>query len=184
MKKKLNCLLVCLLVAAMLVACGGTGTTSGTAAAGETAAQAEGTADSGKILRVSMAGVPADINPLTSSTAEGSELLGCMYEGLVRQNAEGQILPGSGLAEKWDISEDGKVYTFTLRDATWSDGSPITADQFVYAWEKVLNPATASQYSYMLYVIENAEAYNTGELTDFTQVGVKALDDKTLQVEL
>lgn len=189
MKKKLNCLLVCLLVAAMLVACGGTGTTSGettsgTAASGETAAQTEGTADSGKILRVSMAGAPTDINPLTSSTTEGSELLGCMYEGLVRQNAEGQILPGSGLAEKWDISEDGKVYTFTLRDATWSDGSPITADQFVYAWEKVLNPATASQYSYMLYVIENAEAYNTGELTDFTQVGVKALDDKTLEVTL
>lgn len=123
MKKKLNCLLVCLLVAAMLVACGGTGTTSGettsgTAASGETAAQTEGTADSGKILRVSMAGAPTDINPLTASTAEGSELLGCMYEGLVRQNAEGQILPGSGLAEKWDVSEDGKVYTFTLRDAT------------------------------------------------------------------
>lgn len=100
MKKKLNCLLVCLLVAAMLVACGGTGTTSGettsgTAASGETAAQTEGTADSGKILRVSMAGAPTDINPLTASTAEGSELLGCMYEGLVRQNAEGQILPGS-----------------------------------------------------------------------------------------
>lgn len=189
MKKKLHCLLVCLLVAAMLVACGGTGTTSGETSSGaetsgETAAQVGGTADSGKILRVSMAGAPADISPLTSSTTEGSELLGCMYEGLVRQNAEGQILPGSGLAEKWDISEDGKVYTFTLRDATWSDGSPITADQFVYAWEKVLNPATASQYSYMLYVIENAEAYNTGDLTDFTQVGVKALDDKTLEVTL
>ena len=189
MKKKLHCLLVCLLVAAMLVACGGTGTTSGETSSGaetsgETAAQVGGTADSGKILRVSMAGAPADISPLTSSTTEGSELLGCMYEGLVRQNAEGQILPGSGLAEKWDISEDGKVYTFTLRDATWSDGSSITADQFVYAWEKVLNPATASQYSYMLYVIENAEAYNTGDLTDFTQVGVKALDDKTLEVTL
>ena len=189
MKKKLNCLLVCLLVAAMLVACGGTGTTSGETSSGaetsgETAAQVGGTADSGKILRVSMAGAPADLSPLTSSTTEGNELLGCMYEGLVRQNAEGQILPGSGLAEKWDVSEDGKVYTFTLRDATWSDGSAITADQFVYAWEKVLNPATASQYSYMLYVIENAEAYNTGDLTDFTQVGVKALDDKTLEVTL
>ena len=55
-----------------------------------------------------------------------------MYEGLVRQNAEGQILPGSGLAEKWDVSEDGKVYTFTLRDATWSDGSPITADDVAH----------------------------------------------------
>ena len=107
-----------------------------------------------------------------------------MYEGLVRQNADGQILPGSGLAEKWEISKDGLVYTFTLRDATWSDGSAITAEQFAYAWEKVLNPATASEYAYMLYVIENAAEYNTGDLTDFSQVGVKALDDKTLQVTL
>lgn len=180
MKKKLTCLLAVLMVIFMLAGCG-----SKAPAANDTpAANGETPAESGKFLRVSMAGAPADLNPLTCSTTEGSELLGCMYEGLVRQNADGQILPGSGLAEKWDISEDGLVYTFTLRDATWSDGSAITAEQFAYAWEKVLNPATASEYAYMLYVIENAAEYNTGDLTDFSQVGVKALDDKTLQVTL
>ena len=180
MKKKLTCLLAVLMVISMLAGCG-----SKAPAANDTpAANGDAPAESGKFLRVSMAGAPADLNPLTCSTTEGSELLGCMYEGLVRQNADGQILPGSGLAEKWDISEDGLVYTFTLRDAIWSDGSAITAEQFAYAWEKVLNPATASEYAYMLYVIENATEYNTGDLTDFSQVGVKALDDKTLQVTL
>ena len=82
-----------------------------------------------------MAGAPANLNPLTSSTTEGSELLGCMYEGLVRQNAEGQILPGSGLAEKWDISEDGKVYTFTLREGVqFHNGEPVTAEDVVYSF--------------------------------------------------
>lgn len=180
MKKKLTCLLAVLMVISMLAGCG-----SKAPAANDTpAANGDAPSESGKFLRVSMAGAPADLNPLTCSTTEGSELLGCMYEGLVRQNADGQILPGSGLAEKWDISEDGLVYTFTLRDAIWSDGSAITAEQFAYAWEKVLNPATASEYAYMLYVIENAAEYNTGDLTDFSQVGVKALDDKTLQVTL
>lgn len=180
MKKKLTCLLAVLMVISMLAGCVG----KAPAATDTPAANTETPAESGKFLRVSMAGAPADLNPLTCSTTEGSELLGCMYEGLVRQNADGQILPGSGLAEKWEISGDGLVYTFTLRDATWSDGSAITAEQFAYAWEKVLNPATASEYAYMLYVIENAAEYNTGDLTDFSQVGVKALDDKTLQVTL
>ena len=195
MKKRILSLVALLLVACcMLTACGFTGTE-------ETPAQPSNTDTSnnqnsetpetetpaepaGKTLRVSMAGAPADINPLTASTTEAAEILGSMYEGLVRQNAEGQVLPGSGLAEDWTISEDGTVYTFTLRDATWSDGTPITADQFVYCWERVLAPETASQYAYMLYVIKNATAYNVGELTDFEQVGVKALDEKTLEVTL
>lgn len=156
--------------------------TSSTASGEEAETSSTSTGD--KVLRVSMAGAPTDINPLTCSTTEGSELLGTMYEGLVRQDANGEIQQGSGLAESWDVSDDGTVYTFHLRDATWSDGSPITADQFVYAWRKVLEPETASQYAYMLYVIKNATAYNTGELTDFEQVGVKALDDTTLEVTL
>lgn len=156
--------------------------TSSTASGEEAETSSNSTGD--KVLRVSMAGAPTDINPLTCSTTEGSELLGTMYEGLVRQDANGEIQQGSGLAESWDVSDDGTVYTFHLRDATWSDGSPITADQFVYAWRKVLEPETASQYAYMLYVIKNATAYNTGELTDFEQVGVKALDDTTLEVTL
>ena len=192
MKKKLFSILALVLVVSMLTACGGF--TGSSTSAQTPVPTVSGDSDSSgstpaapvsdKYLRVSMAGAPSDLNPLTCSTVEGSELLGCMYEGLVRQNADGQILPGSGLAEDWKISDDGLVYTFTLRDATWSDGAAITADQFVYAWEKVLNPATASEYAYMLYVIANAEAYNTGDLTDFTQVGVKALDEKTLEVTL
>lgn len=182
MKKKLVSLVALLLVAAcMLSACGFTGDSETTT----TTDDGTGTTEtSGKVLRISMAGAPTDINPVTSSTNEGAEILGSMTEGLVRQNADGEVLEGSGLAESWEISEDGTVYTFTLRDATWSDGTPITADQFVYAWEKVLNPESASMYAYMLYVIKNATAYNTGELTDFNEVGVKALDEKTLEVTL
>lgn len=183
MKKRLFALVAMLLAfACLLSACGFTGDTNTTTTAGD---GTETTAESsGKVLRVSMAGAPTDINPVTCATNEGSEILGSMAEGLVRQNANGEVLEGSGLAESWEISDDGTVYTFTLRDATWSDGTPITADQFVYHWEKVLNPASASMYAYMLYVIKNATAYNTGELTDFSQVGVKALDDKTLEVTL
>ena len=194
MKKRFISLLALVMVfSCLMTACGFTGTkeptaqtpsTNAPAASGDNAQTEAPAAPEGKVLRVSMAGAPADINPLTASTTEASEILGIMYEGLVRQNAEGQILPGSGLAENWTISPDGTVYTFTLRDATWSDGAAITADQFVYAWEKVLNPATASQYAYMLYVIKNATQYNVGELTDFEQVGVKALDEKTLEVTL
>ena len=152
MKKRLFALVAMLLAfACLLSACGFTGDTTTTTTTGdgtETTTEA-----GGKVLRVSMAGAPTDINPVTCSTNEGSEILGSMAEGLVRQNADGEILEGSGLAESWEISEDGTVYTFTLRDATWSDGTPITADQFVYHWEKVLNPASASMYAYMLYVI-------------------------------
>lgn len=193
MKKRLTALMALLLVASLVFsACGFTGTEEKPAAAAPTApadpANPEAPAAepaAGGVLRVSMAGSPADINPLTASTTEAAELIGCMYEGLVRQDANGQVLPGSGVAKDWTISEDGLVYTFTLKDeAVWSDGSPITADQFVYAWEKVLNPETASQYSYMLYYIKNATPYNTGDLTDFNEVGVKALDEKTLEVTL
>jgi oligopeptide transport system substrate-binding protein len=88
------------------------------------------------------------------------------------------------LAEDWEISDDGLEYTFNLRDANWSDGTPITAEDFAYAWLRVLNPDTAAQYAYQLYHIKNAEAYNTGELTDPSQVGIEVVDEKTLKVTL
>ena len=97
-------------------------------------------------------------------------MLGCILEGLVRQDKEGKIEQGSGLAESWTISDDGTIYTFKLRDATWSDGVPITAAQFAYAWEKVLNPETASQFSYMLYNIKGAEEYNTGKILSLIHI--------------
>src|SRR5690606_31052205 len=92
--------------------------------------------------------------------------------------------PVPGMAEgEPEVSEDGLTYTFKLRDANWSDGTPVTAHDFEYAWKRALDPETASQYAFILYYIKNAEAYNAGE-AEADDVGVKALDDKTLEVEL
>ncbi len=85
------------------------------------------------------------------------------------------------MAERWEISPDGLTYTFHLRPGIkWSNGEPVTAQDFVNSWERTLNPATLSEYSYQLYYLRNGEAYGTGKLKDFSQVGVKAPDDRTL----
>ncbi len=140
--------------------------------------------DKGQKIVVSMAGSPTDISPLTVSTTEGAELLGLMYETLVRQDADGNIEQGSGLAESWTVSEDGMTYTFTLRDAKWNTGATIIAADFEYAWKEVLKPETASPYAYMLYILEGAYDYNTGVTANGDAVGVKAIDDKTLEVKI
>ena len=191
-RKSLSLTALVLALCLVLGACGsGTGSSvpadtssAGDGSAASTGAAGEGGSGAEQNLRVSMAGALTDCNPLTDTTNEGAEVLGCILEGLVRQDKEGKIEQGSGLAESWTISDDGTIYTFKLRDATWSDGVPITAAQFAYAWEKVLNPETASHFSYMLYNIKGAEEYNTGKITDFSQVGVKAVDEKTLEVTL
>lgn len=136
-----------------------------------------------QVLTVSLPVDLTDINPLTESTEEGSGVLMTCMETLVRQGENGAIVMGSGLAESYEISDDGLVYTFHLRDAKFSNGAPITAQDFEYTWKKVLAPETASEYAYMLYPIAGAEAYNTngGSADD---VAVKALDEKTLQVTL
>jgi oligopeptide transport system substrate-binding protein len=107
-----------------------------------------------------------------------------LFEGLTCIDEKtSQAVPG--VAERWDVSTDGLVYTFHLRaEAKWSNGDPVTADDFVYSFHRILSPGLASEYSYMLYFIKNAEAFNRGKLSDFAQVGAKALDARTLQVSL
>ncbi len=106
-----------------------------------------------------------------------------MFEGLVTEDAFGKLQPG--VAEKWEISADGKRYTFHLRkDSHWSDGSTVTADDFVYAYQRALAPETASDYAFILWPIAGAEAFNKGEQTDPTSIGVKALDPQTLEITL
>lgn len=106
-----------------------------------------------------------------------------LFEGLCRINDQGKAEPG--MAERWDVSEDKKRYTFHLRTAIrWSNGDPVTAHDFVGSWERVLNPATAADYAPQLYPLLNARAYNDGKLADFTQVGVRALDERTLECTL
>ncbi len=106
-----------------------------------------------------------------------------LFEGLVTEGADGKLQPG--VAEKWETSADGKTYTFHLRaDAKWSDGSPLTADDFVFAWRRALAPETASDYAFILWPIAGAEAYSKGEQKDPASVGVKAVDAHTLEVSL
>ena len=106
-----------------------------------------------------------------------------LFEGLVTEAADGSIIPGA--AERWEISEEGKAYTFFLRDnGRWSDGTIVTAYDFVYAIRRALTPETASDYAFILWPIDNAEAFSKGDITDAENLGVQALDDKTLQIRL
>lgn len=106
-----------------------------------------------------------------------------LFEGLVTEGADGKLQPG--VAETWEVSVDGKTYIFHLRaDAKWSDGSPLTANDFVFAWRRALAPETASDYAFILWPIAGAEAYSKGEQKDPASVGVKAIDAHTLQISL
>jgi oligopeptide transport system substrate-binding protein len=106
-----------------------------------------------------------------------------LMEGLVGYDAK--LNPVPSLAQKWTVSSDGRTYTFTLRPGVkWSDGVTLRAQDFVYSWKRLLSPVTAAAYAYFLFDIEGAEYFNKGAIQDFKQVGVKALDDLTLQVKL
>ncbi len=95
------------------------------------------------------------------------------------------LRPKPAIAEHWDVSPDGRRYLFYLReDVYWTDGVPLKAQDFEYAWKRLLNPETAAEYAYFLFDIVNAAEYNAGEMRDPAQVGVKALDDHLLQVDL
>lgn len=124
---------------------------------------------------------PLTLDPHKASGTWENNIIGDMFIGLFTDDANGAPIPG--MAESWEVSEDGLTWTFVLRDAVWSDGVPVTAQDFEYAFQRILNPATLAQYSSLLYPIENAEAVNTGALP-LDAVGVEALDDRTLEIRL
>jgi len=167
MKKRFYLSLVILLAASMLLsACGGV---------------QQNTGASGNVLTVRSDGEPPNLDSAISTDNISFNLLNAVMEGLMRLDKNNK--PQPGMAESYTISPDKKTYTFKLRDAKWSDGKPVRAQDFEYAWKRALAPETASQYAYILYPILNAEKYNTGKAKK-EDVGVKALDDKTLQVKL
>ncbi|WP_142314207.1 peptide ABC transporter substrate-binding protein [Bacillus wiedmannii] len=117
-----------------------------------------------------------------STDTLGSQILGNTMEGLYRLDKENKPIPAA--AESSTKSEDGKKYTFKLRkDAKWSNGDPVTAKDFVFAWQRLLDPKTAAEYAFIAFPIKNAEAVNKGG-KPVTELGVKAVDDLTLEVEL
>ena len=125
---------------------------------------------------------PETVDPHKTSTVYEAHVLRDLFEGLVMQDAKADLIPGA--AESWTISDDGKTYTFKLRkDAVWSDGSPVTADDFVYAFRRLEDPATGAEYASMLYPVVKAEDVNKGKAKP-EEMGVKAIDPLTLEVKL
>lgn len=123
---------------------------------------------------------PYNIDPaMCTSVEEGNVVLAC-FEGLMRLDRDGKAIPGIAASYKKD--SDIK-YTFRLRDAKWSDGVPVTARDFEYAWKRVLSPETGCENAYQLFTLKGGEAFNKGEAGAET-VGVRALDSKTLEVQL
>ena len=185
MSKKLLVLISLLLVTAIVITgCSTPTETPPAETPGETPAEtpAETPSTGKKILRTNNSSEPGSLDPALSQGTHESWILTNTFEGLMKYDADGKVIPG--IAESYTLSDDNLTYTFKLRDdAVWSDGNPVTAHDFEYSWKRVLNPDLAADYAFQIYYIAGAEAYNTGEGT-VDDVKVKALDDTTLEVTL
>jgi oligopeptide transport system substrate-binding protein len=126
---------------------------------------------------------PELLDPVFSTAQATGRVLYALLEGLTAFDQFGK--PQPAVAERWDISPDGRVYTFHLRkNALWSNGDAVTAHDFVYSWRRTLAPESAAEYAYQLHYLLGARAFNEGKSKDFSEVGVKALDDYKLEVTL
>ncbi len=153
------------------------GCSSESPSSGQTAANAN-------ILHLGNGAEPQDLDPHVVTGSIEHNIVNALLEGLVGKDPI-DLSPLPAVAESWEVLDDGKSYLFHLRaNARWSNNDPVTAHDFVYAWKRALMPALGNQYAYMLYPVLNAEKFNKGEISDFSQVGVHAIDDRTLQVHL
>lgn len=191
-RKILAMVMALALLCATFTACGDTsgtsssaGTSSTASDSGDSSAAEEGetaTGGSGGTLNMRNTMEPTSLNTLLATYAYDFTPINAMIECLYRDD-ENDVPQPAG-AETVDISDDKLVYTFHLReDATWSNGDPVVATDYEFAWQQALNPEVASDYAYMLYFIHNAEPYFNGEV-EWSEVGVKVIDDHTLEVTL
>lgn len=138
--------------------------------------------DTGQTLRYVLEAEPATLDPAKSTAIPESLVELQLFEGLTRLNTQDQ--PVAGVAERWDVSPDGLKYVFYLRtSAKWSNGDPVTAHDFEFAWKRALSPELASENAYMLFPVKNGQAYNEKKIPA-DQVGIKAVNDHTLEVTL
>lgn len=141
-----------------------------------------GTAQAEIVLNRGNSGDPSSLNQQLTSTVDEAALLADLYQGLVMEDAKGAIV--AGVAKSWDKSPDGMTYTFHLRNnAKWSNGDPVTAQDFVYSFRRIMNPASAAPYANVLFPIKNAEAIASGKMPP-EQLGVEAPDDYTVKLTL
>lgn len=137
------------------------------------------------ILLIGNGSEPKTLDPHLATGVPESDILRALFEGLVSQSPKNDLEAEPGVAQSWTHNADFTRWTFTIRDnARWSNGEPVTAGDFVYSWQRILSPALGSEYAEMLYVLANAEAFHQGQITDFSRVGVKAPDARTLEVTL
>ena len=183
MKKIVSLVLATALMATAFTGCGkgsslsSNGVTSGTAST----AASSGTT-SGKTLSVCQGPEPESIDPTLNQSVDGTTNIQHMWEGLTKYTPNGYV---NAEAKSIDKSADGKTYTIKLRDdLKWSDGKAVTAQDYVYSWQRCVDPKTASPYNYIFDPVVNATDIYTGKNKDITSLGVKALDDKTLEVKL
>lgn len=186
-KRLVSVFLASVMAMSVLAGCGGgqdaeKATAAGTEAAGsETAGEAQKA--EGNVLRYVMSSEPETLDPNMNNYASSSNVLLNLFTGLYQYSADGTGVEPA-CAESHTVSEDGLTYTFKLREGLkWSDGSPLTAADFEYSWKRELKQDTASAAAWQLYYIKNGEAYNNGQC-EADEVGVKAIDDTTLEVVL
>ena len=205
LKKVLALVLALALVVTAFAACGGN-TTSSTASESSTSSTAEESSEAGeessaaepagdaaalftpkavddaKNINLNAGMEPTGLNTLTSTYSIEFSMFKHMYENLVMLDDNDNVMAGA--AETWDIDDTQTVYTFHLRkDGVWTNGDPVTAKDFEFAWSQALNPEVGSDYAYFLYILKNGEAYYNGEC-NWEDVGVKVIDDYTLEVTL
>lgn len=203
LKKILAVLLALALVCATFAACGDDASTSSASGESSEAAESGEEAESGetgngdsdaivlyqprevdenRIINARASMEPTGLNTILSTYATEFTIIRHCYENLYMLDENN--VPQPAAAETVDKSEDGLTFTFHLReDGVWTNGDPVTANDFAFAWQQVLTPENAADYAYFLYFIENAEAYLNGEC-EWEDVGVKVIDDKTLEVKL
>lgn len=178
MKKSIVAVVLSLVMVLGLVACGGS-SEAPEGSTGEAAASS-----GGSDLNIMLETPVESLDPQVATDGTSFEVIADYTDGLMQMDEDGQAIPA--IAESYEISDDGKTYTFHLRDANWSNGTPVTAKDFVFAWQRAVDPELASEYSYMMSdigQIKNAAEIIKGD-KDKSELGVTAVDDKTLQVEL
>jgi oligopeptide transport system substrate-binding protein len=136
------------------------------------------------VLVINNSAEPAGLDPQVVTGVIESRIVSALFEGLVEPNPR-TLEPEPAAAERWMLSPDGRTWTFHLRpSARWSNGDPVTARDFAFSYRRILSPGLASEYAWMLFAVKGARDFNAGKTADFSTVGIRAVDDRTLEVEL
>ncbi|WP_419725062.1 peptide ABC transporter substrate-binding protein [Terrisporobacter petrolearius] len=141
-----------------------------------------GGSSKGVELNVNVGPEPTTIDPAKNSAVDGATLINHAFEGLMKLDKDNKIVEGQ--AAKYEVNKDETIYTFTLREGIkWSDGEPVKAEDFVYAWQRLVDPKTGADYNYMIDMVKNANEIMDGKKKP-KELGIKALDEKTVEVTL